>query len=115
MGNRVTRRGLRRLQRKATRDVGREPNLDSVQLPGLLGAVTVTLENFLPGHTTRSGLRGGENALDVNGSLTTGFPRIVDDHLAKVVGRPQRTGRHQPDFDEVSKVSEAIEIGQSLD
>ena len=100
----------RLLLREPARDVGRQPDLDAVQLLRLLRAVADALEDVLPGAAAAHALGRAEDPLEVDGAVRRGLGRVVDDHLAEVRLRLQRVRREDPDLDEVAEVGELVEL-----
>ena len=103
------------VERKAADDVRGQPDLDAVQLAGLLGPVAVAGEDVVPGDAAAHALGRGEDRLDVDRAVGGGLGGVVDDDLAEIVSRPQRVRRQDPDLDEVLEVAELVELREPLD
>src|SRR5581483_10846453 len=108
--------GLTRLlEREAARDVGRQADLDAVQVLRLLRTVADALEDVLPGAAVPDALGGAEDPLEVDGAVPRRLGRVVDDHLPVVLFLLQRVRREDPDLDEVPEVGEPVELLQPFD
>ena len=105
----------RLVHREAARDVGREADLDAVQLARRVGAVAEALVDLLPVAAAAHPLGRAEDPLEVDGAVRRRLGRVVDDDLAEVLGPLQRVRRQDPDLDEVAEVAEAVELRQPLD
>ena len=105
-------RGLGLLDRPTARDVRRQPDLDAEPFTGLIDAVAIPREHLRPVRASPNGLGWREDRLEVHRSVTHGFPGVVDRHLPEVVRGPERSGREQPDLEEVGEVTKAVELGE---
>jgi hypothetical protein len=102
------------VERKAAHDVGCQPHLDAVQLPRLLRAVAVAVEDLVPADPAPHPLGRREDRLEVDGAVRGRLGRVVDDHLAEVLRCSQRIRRQDPDVDEVGEVTEVVQLREPL-
>ena len=66
-------------------------------------------------HATPGPLDRREDALDVDGAMTGGLPRVVHDELSEVGLAAQRVGDEDPHVDEMVEVAELIQTSEFLD
>jgi hypothetical protein len=99
---------------RAPIDVGRQADLDAVELAGRLCAVAVTAEDLVPVDAPLRALCRREAPLEVDGAVAGCLLRVVDDDLPKVLVGLEREGGQDPHLDEVREVAVVVEQRQPL-
>src|SRR5262249_28849375 len=106
---RMTHDLVRLLEREASDDIRREPDLDAEALLRLLCPVAVPGEDLVPAASAPDALARREDPLDVDGAVRGGLGCVVEHDLAEVLLRPERVGRQHPDLDEMGEVAELVQ------
>src|SRR6266851_5847190 len=82
--DRVARGFDRGLEAEATRNVGRQPHLDTVLLRRFDRSVAEAGEDLVPGSAAAHAFCGSEDAIDVDGAVRGSFLRVRHDDLTKI-------------------------------